>query len=40
MKLFVSGVGSFSTKEQAPPRVLRVKTFLDASKDGELFLNP
>ena len=37
MKLFISGTGSFSPKEQPPPRVLKVKAFLDASKDGELF---
>ena len=37
MKLFISGAGSFNPKEQPPPRVLKVKVFLDASKDGELF---
>jgi len=36
MKLFISGQGEFQAHRH-PPITIRVKKFLDGSKDGELF---
>jgi hypothetical protein len=37
MKLFMSGTAEFSTGLRDTPTVVRIKKFLDKSKDGELF---
>ena len=37
MKLFMSGTKVKFNQNQVPPRIKRLKEFLDKSKDGELF---